>query len=405
MKKLTKNIAAITTGAYLLVCLAPSHPCYGMETDEVQPSALAHKAPPLKEASPLDGSKSWSTTLREAADIPLTFFLTLFSPTNNKEDALAFFQGVKEDAASAFAKAKEQGLPSYLGTKGKGAAATVLTAVRKDPLEAVVLSGGILLTHTNVKEYIPSLSSIASAAGLIFVQCLNPTKSSQNALRRLAIPILLESLFSPVAAEFIPCPHPQGSWKDSCHNITLTPYISTDLYVPTDSCLLRTQCNTIIPSIPPCENSIYFQATSGLNLGNNNGTLVIQSDLGSSTSISDIKQHVQCLPLPGSHKLSCTIKAHPYKSTDPNLQTTSFCQMYTECSDLDGKRPVSNTVYYGHEELRGQSVVVENCDGKAVIHTTKESDGMCSGVDAGKIHEISKEKGSTSHVVKRKGDL
>jgi len=206
------------------------------------------------------------------------------------------------------------------------------------------------------------------------------------------------------AVDIVPdnvCSLPQGSWNESCHNATVTPYHSSDPNVPFDSCVLKTKCDTIIPSIPPQQNHLYFKSTSELRLGNNNGSLVIQSESSQGLPLS---QKVECSPLPGSHELSCHVEAAQYNSTDPNLESTPFCEMRSSCRDIEGRIQTDIKVYYGHEHLRGRDVAVENCDGKVVIHDSKKMDGMCAKKDASDIRKISTEKGKIQHVIKSEQD-
>jgi hypothetical protein len=195
------------------------------------------------------------------------------------------------------------------------------------------------------------------------------------------------------------CPRPEGSYLNSCHNVVVMPYKSTDPNVPVDACRLITQCNSIIPSIPPTTNTIYFQSTSGVRFGNNNGTLTVLDELGRESPIS-AKESVVCSALPGSHDLSCEVEVLPYQSTDENLEKTPFCQMKSHCRNLDDRQTTLNTVYFAHEHQRGKDVAVENCDGRLVIHSTRSADGMCAKKTPDKIKHIAQEKGQTTQVIK-----
>lgn len=212
---------------------------------------------------------------------------------------------------------------------------------------------------------------------------------------------LISGMLTPAAAEVVTsegmCSLPEGAWMGSCHNTTVVPYRSMDPNVPVDSCVLTTRCDTIIPSIPPIENELYFKATSDLTLDNRNGTLTIQSSSGGFSPLSS--SQIECTPLPGSHHDSCTISVDSYTSTDPRLAETPFCEMRSTCAKLTGDSETQNLVYYGHEQLRGQQVVAENCDGRMVIHDTFDEDGMCAGEEATRIREISAQQGNTHHVL------
>lgn len=214
-------------------------------------------------------------------------------------------------------------------------------------------------------------------------------------------------LVMPVAAiDVVPdavCSMPHGSFEASCHNTTIVHYRSSDPLVPMDSCKLTTSCESIIPSIPSTPNTLYYQATDGLTLGNNNGTLVVLNSASQGTPITEVSQVIKCQPLPGSHERTCELKVEPYVSTDPNLQSTSFCKMASNCKKVDGKEVgAQNTVYYGHQQLQGTDVAVENCDGKAIIHSSKNLDGMCDHVSHDKVREIAADKGKDVHVLKLK---
>jgi hypothetical protein len=213
---------------------------------------------------------------------------------------------------------------------------------------------------------------------------------------------LISGMLTPAAAEVVTpesmCPLPEGPWVGSCHNTTVAPYRSMDPNVPVDSCVLTTRCTTIIPSIPPVENEFFFKSTSDLTLDNRNGTLTIQNSSGGFSPL--VSNQAECTPLPGSHHHSCEISVGSYTSIDPRLADTPFCEMRSTCAKLTGDMNTQNLVYYGHEQLRGQEVVAENCDGMMVIHDTHDTDGMCAGKDESDIREISAQQGNTHHVLK-----
>jgi hypothetical protein len=273
----------------------------------------------------------------------------------------------------------------------------------------------VALGWTSVEEYSPL---IPLAVGVIndakysqtlykFAHSMTPKTMLQKGLKFALYGGAVYSLASaPMAAALdwgsadTACSLPEGSYLGSCHNTTVIPYKSTYPYVPANICVLKTQCNSIIPSIPPTNNTIYFQSTSDVRFGNNNGTLTVLDELGRESPIPT-KDDITCTALPGSHDLSCKINVAPYQSTDKNLKTTPFCQMKSDCHNLDGEETTLNTVYFAHEHLRGLDVVAENCDGLLVIHGRRESDGMCAKKNPNDIRDIAKAKGKTTQVVKK----
>lgn len=212
---------------------------------------------------------------------------------------------------------------------------------------------------------------------------------------------LVSGMLTPAAAEVVTpegmCSLPEGAWVGSCHNTTVVPYRSMDPNVPADSCVLTTRCDTIIPSIPPIENELFFKSTSSLILDNRNGTLAIRNSSGDFSPLSS--SQIECTALPGSHHDSCTISVSPYTPTDPRLADTPFCEMRSTCAKIEGDTNTQNSVYYRHEQLRGHEVVAENCDGKMLIHDSHDADGKCAGEDATRIREISAQHGNTRHVL------
>jgi hypothetical protein len=334
----------------------------------------------------------------------VTFFTSLFEPFTN-HNAQEFYK-------SQMTQVTDEGVTNY----AYGKARQCLTTIKNNPSDAFIMGGAMALGWVSVEEYFPL---IPLAVGVV-----NSVKHSQT-LCALAGSITSETIMQkglkialyggavysvaslPAAAALdwnsladpSHCPIPEGSYLGSCQNTTVMSYKSTDPLVPVNTCVLTTQCNSIIPSIPPTNNTIYFQSTSDVRFGNNNGTLTVLNELGKESQIP-AKGSITCTALPGSHDLSCQLDVSPYTSTDENLKTTPFCEMKSRCRTLANGQTTLNTVYFGHENQRGADVVAENCDGRLVIHGTRKSDGMCAKKTPNEIKDIAQKKGETTQVIK-----
>ena len=131
-------------------------------------------------------------------------------------------------------------------------------------------------------------------------------------------------------------------------------------------------------------NTLYFGSQERFNLGNNNGTLVVQSIGGEGTYGTSSSGSTECIPLPGSFSETCRTTSAPYVSTDPNLAGTTLCEMETHCKTLEGTR-AGGVVHYPHQDV---TTVVENCDGVPVQHPDSTFDNQCAGASAETIKTI-----------------
>ena len=52
------------------------------------------------------------------------------------------------------------------------------------------------------------------------------------------------------------CTMPHGDYENSCANITISTYISSDILAP-DSCKLEADCNTMYIGLPTVHNVVY----------------------------------------------------------------------------------------------------------------------------------------------------
>lgn len=134
-------------------------------------------------------------------------------------------------------------------------------------------------------------------------------------------------------------------------------------------------------------NTFYFGADERFTLGNNNGTLVVQSIGGDGTHLTSSapsSEVVDCHPLSGSFSQTCDVTSARYVSTDPNLDRATLCEMEARCETLGGTRS-SQVVHYAHQ---GVTTVVENCDGSPVLHPDSTFDHQCAGASAETIKNI-----------------
>lgn len=188
----------------------------------------------------------------------------------------------------------------------------------------------------------------------------------------IPIPLFITSLIGIFGtAEATPkgCIHPTGPYETSCSPNSVQPYVSSDPNVPT-GCVLTTKCNTMFSGLPPIPNKIYFaQGEEITNANNNNGTLSFSRAEREATAQINAQPPCSKVPLEGSFRRTCTqLSTSLYKSTDPNLQSTTLCKARFSCEDV-GKHFISGiTVWY--DRTRGGSPVgeyTENCDGKLKV--------------------------------------
>lgn len=283
-----------------------------------------------------------------------------------------------------------EGITSFI----TGNVKNVSTHVSEHPLESLALLTSLSLPYLPVDAYLgvgakDVISMTVAGAPLVFRVLQDKTLGLGNKAILLAGGLVVSNAVPTAAAAFSNtgmCELPAGSYLGSCHNTTISPYASTDPHVP-PSCVLTAICDTTHAAIGGKPNTLYFGVDEHFTLGNNNGTLMVQSIGGEGTYMTDSSSSsevVECLPLPGSFLQSCDVTSIPYVATDENLAGASLCEMKTSCETLGGTHS-SHVVHYAHQ---GVTTVVENCDGSPVLHPDSTFDHQCAGASAETIKAI-----------------
>jgi hypothetical protein len=239
------------------------------------------------------------------------------------------------------------------------------------------------------------------------------------------------------------CIEPLGDYLNTCNNIEMSLYRSTDSYVP-NMCKLTADCESTM-YLDDVHNEIYLpKDTTFKNLNNIKGILCYGSsplnivasstdteafllavaELGeapevkkavaaaeqkiieqyqSAVPLLDYKSQVSsiklyefksCSQLSGSYQNSCTSESKPYTSTDINLANTELCEVELSCAATDGKKVESTTVYSNiNDKAEAETVQrLENCDGRIVVGNR---DDQCADTAHSSIQDLANKAGKS----------
>jgi hypothetical protein len=169
------------------------------------------------------------------------------------------------------------------------------------------------------------------------------------------------------------CVMPHGDYENSCENITVSTYISSDSFAP-ESCRLEADCKTMFSGLPAIHNVIFLPQNIDItNVNNNNGTLSYGGNLlsikvadGESLNNANFKPDYKCVKPSGSYSKTCTVETSPYHSSDPIYKYTELCSAQISCLKLNGIEK-SHSVYFNiHQDLTTLNKI-ENCDGSILV--------------------------------------
>ena len=185
------------------------------------------------------------------------------------------------------------------------------------------------------------------------------------------------------------CYEPIGDYLQTCKDIAIEPYVSTDPRVPV-GCVLTADCPTMFSGLPPMRNEIYIPTHILLDeMSNDNGTLTY-SERPLAADNEDAS--ADCVEPSGSYAKTCKVLTKHYVSTDPKLQKTEFCEAELTCKTLSQSRQ-SNVVYHNlksHHFAQQSAQKIENCDGNLVVG---ENDQQCDSSTAENIKKIAAREG------------
>jgi len=193
MKYFVKSFAVFLAWTYLLTCLAPYSPCYGLKIEEIEETvsaSLSKKAPSssprISSENTLPQPTSWYGRLARGArtllwDVPVLFVATLASPAKTTKGAKEFYkkkgQEVIEATQSQITQVRTDGLVRYTTTKGK----RLVRGMINNPLDTVSSLGGIALVWTGAGETLPLLRPcVIAASNLKFGKGLTTLASSMS---------------------------------------------------------------------------------------------------------------------------------------------------------------------------------------------------------------------------------
>lgn len=174
------------------------------------------------------------------------------------------------------------------------------------------------------------------------------------------------------------CDLPLGSYQLSCTQSSATLLKSTDRNIQGPMCSLVTLCRTMYDGLPLKRNSFMYEQGDRVELGNNNGTLVLISKIaGARPSLTECK-----LP-EGSYKQTCHVSIEPYISSDRSLASSNMCQLSADCRTLGWRSNYQRRVIQPYQLGR-----LENCNGVLVHHLVSSLDGSCNGKAVETIRRI-----------------
>lgn len=290
---------------------------------------------------------------------------------------------------------KASSLWSYTRSTPKSTIAKALIEdVTAHPLERLNLACFLIGEETHAAVMVISygascLSQLKHYFGMgsdLLVSLMKGTSVSDSTMQSLvlisAAAILIpkvEALPYSYAGSAKSCELPTGSYLHSCSQSSSTIYKSTDQNVPGDMCSLVTLCKTMYDGLPLKRNSFIYAHGDRVELGNNNGTLVLISKIpGVRPSLTECK-----LP-EGSYKQTCHVRLEPYITSDRNLASATMCHLIAECRKLVGWSQTSvKKVVHSYQLGR-----LENCDGILVHHLASSLDGSCEGKSAETIRRV-----------------
>lgn len=181
------------------------------------------------------------------------------------------------------------------------------------------------------------------------------------------------SIFAAVAAVFatrgaladeMECITPSGDFTNSCSDIAINKYLSSDPNLPS-ICQLTALCPTMYSGLPLQSNEVFIPTELKLvDVTNNNGTLTHNGKpLSGKTSTSSTDPE-HCFSPQGSYLETCAIFKKPYISTDQKLSSTDLCEARLECATLNGAM-TSNILFFNIRAKDKKSIEkIENCNGK-----------------------------------------
>lgn len=226
------------------------------------------------------------------------------------------------------------------------------------------------------------------------------------AQKRIPLPLVvtaLISIFGPpkILASEVDCVMPKGDFRNSCTDIVIKSYLSTDPNVPA-TCMLTASCPTMFTGLAPVDNKVFIAADVQLEqVTNQNGTLA-HGGKALSGGVAGVQKNLpndpyHCLPPEGSYHKTCETNKRPYISTDPQLANTDLCEAEATCETLSGYRE-SSMIYFNikaKQTLWQSTQRIENCDGSLI---SGSDDNRCQIKDKDKIRKIADENGRTASI-------
>lgn len=220
--------------------------------------------------------------------------------------------------------------------------------------------------------------------------------------KQIPLPLALTAVISffglpSASAAPIECRMPKGNFKDSCTDIVVKRYLSSDPLVPA-TCHLKALCATEFAGLSPVQNEAFFPADFDLEeVCNQNGTLTHGGKpLSGGVIEEDMNSDEHCLPPLGSYHETCETSKAPYVSTDPKLANTDLCKVNARCESLEMTQ-TSSMIYFNikSQSLWQAAQRIENCDGTLV---SGENDKRCQGKSVHDIRDTADRNGRRSVV-------